>query len=50
MVRSQSFKSKVIKLKVIHYIKRYFKYFFLFQLVKGIIWLCVFFTGWSLFK
>ena len=40
MVRSQSFKNKV---------KRYFKYFFLFQLVKGMIWLLIFFTGWSLF-
>ena len=45
MVRSQSFKNKVIK-----QLKRYFKYFFVFQLVKGIIWLCIFFTGWSLFK
>ena len=30
-------------------VKRYFKYFFLFQLVKGMIWLLIFFTGWSLF-
>jgi|AACY02.2.fsa_nt_gi hypothetical protein len=44
MVRSQSFKNKVIK-----QLKRYFKYFFVFQLVKGMIWLLIFFTGWSLF-
>ena len=44
MVRSQSFKNKVIK-----QLKRYFKYFFVFQLVMGMIWLLIFFTGWSLF-
>ena len=40
MVRTQSLKNKV---------KQYFKYFFWFQFIKGIIWLLVAFTGISMF-